>query len=88
MAHTHHPDSGILFKSIQVPFLQQAIELVKSAARSIPAIRWIGWDLAITPQGAVLIEGNGAPGFAALQVLTAALHPRGAGCRQQLAALG
>jgi hypothetical protein len=32
--------------------------LVKDAAAKFFPIRTIGWDLAITPKGAVIVEGN------------------------------
>ena len=85
--HAAHPDSGVRFTSVRIPYWEAAIEMVKAAAREIPEIRWIGWDVAITPAGPVLIEGNGAPTIGHVQLLVAAHDPEGAGCRRRLAVL-
>ncbi len=57
-----HPDTGIEFKGYQLPMHKQAIELAKKAALVVPEIRHVGWDVAITPDGPALIEGNDYPG--------------------------
>jgi len=44
-----------------VPHMDKAIALVKDAARLIPEMRYVGWDVAITVDGAAIIEGNNFP---------------------------
>lgn len=56
-----HPATGFVFKGARIPHVDKAIELVKSAARLIPEMRWVGWDVAITQDGAAIIEGNNYP---------------------------
>lgn len=56
-----HPATGFVFKGARIPHVDKAIELVKSAARLIPEMRWVGWDVAITRDGAAIIEGNNFP---------------------------
>lgn len=53
-----HPDTGVLFDGFKVPFYDQAIDVVKRAHKALPRIASIGWDVAITTEGPVLIEGN------------------------------
>ena len=53
-----HPDSGVVFAGSQLPFWQEVIDLCSRAATATPGLRSIGWDVAITPTGPVLIEGN------------------------------
>lgn len=53
-----HPVTGIDFIGFQVPFWSECIALVKQAAKRIPENRSIGWDVAITNEKPVLIEGN------------------------------
>jgi hypothetical protein len=53
-----HPQSGICLDGFQLPFWEDACNLVKDAAAKFFPIRTIGWDLAITPKGAVIVEGN------------------------------
>lgn len=53
-----HPVTGIDFIGFQVPLWEECIKLVKKAAWRIPENRSIGWDVAITNERPVLIEGN------------------------------
>ncbi len=57
-----HPDTGVAFVGYELPMLQEAIDLVKKAAFVIPQMRHVGWDVAITPDGPAIIEGNEYPG--------------------------
>lgn len=54
-----HPDSGQPFAGTVLPHWQEVLALVKQAAESLPWCHAIGWDVAITPDGPVLVEGNG-----------------------------
>lgn len=60
--YSEHPDTGITFCGYRIPMLDAAIELACRAAREIPQMRHIGWDVAITPDGPAIIEGNEYPG--------------------------
>lgn len=42
----------------QIPYWEEAIDMVKSASKIIPEIHSVGWDVAITEKGPILIEGN------------------------------
>lgn len=53
-----HPVSGVSIVGFQVPFWDEALEMVKNAALLNTDNRSIGWDVAITQQGPELIEGN------------------------------
>jgi hypothetical protein len=55
---TQHPVTKTVFENYSIPFLPQAKEMVLKAARLIPTLRLIGWDVAIGESGPVLIEGN------------------------------
>jgi hypothetical protein len=55
-----HPDTGELIEGFQLPFWPEVIDLVSRAQLDLPQLRTIGWDVAITEQGPLLIEGNGA----------------------------
>ena len=57
-----HPDSDFIFKDFLIPFFSEAYELVLNAVECIPD-RLIGWDVAITESGPVIIEGNITPGM-------------------------
>lgn len=55
-----HPDTKTPFGQ-QLPMKKQVMELLKSAASVIPKCHILGWDVALTPEGAMIIEIN--PGF-------------------------
>ncbi|MBP3501364.1 MAG: hypothetical protein J6J63_04015, partial [Oscillospiraceae bacterium] len=57
-----HPDTGIVFQGYQLPMVDEAIALAKKAARKVPQVGHVGWDVAITPSGPAIIEGNDFPG--------------------------
>lgn len=64
-----HPTTGVAFDGFPIPCFDQIQDLVLEAARLEDKILVIGWDVAITPEGPVLIEGNRRPGFGLSQVL-------------------
>lgn len=53
-----HPDSQISFAGIKLPYYEDTVELVKNAHAFLPDIPSIGWDVAITENGPLLLEGN------------------------------
>ena len=53
-----HPITGIPFEGFQLPFWTEALQMAKDAALFNTDNRSIGWDIAITPNGPELIEGN------------------------------
>ncbi|WP_193369771.1 sugar-transfer associated ATP-grasp domain-containing protein [Pelagibius marinus] len=55
---THHPDSGEQIADFPVPYLTEALELTKTVHRLLPYPRHLGWDVAISPDGPLLIEPN------------------------------
>lgn len=67
---TAHPASGVVFKGLQIPFIQEAERLVKDAARLVPGIRYVGWDIAITQEGPQFIEANHNPAYDFYQTRT------------------
>lgn len=53
-----HPDTGIRFNEFKIPYLQEAMEQAVFLHSKLPDIHSIGWDIAISPNGPVFIEGN------------------------------
>ncbi len=64
-----HPVSGIKFDGYKIPYFNEIIELTKKAALKFPKTIVIGWDVAITDKGPLIIEGNNGPGFDLPQVV-------------------
>ncbi|MFT3946711.1 MAG: sugar-transfer associated ATP-grasp domain-containing protein [Agriterribacter sp.] len=53
-----HPRTGINIVGFQVPYWRESIAFIKKVALVIPENKSVGWDIAITNNGVVLIEGN------------------------------
>lgn len=58
-----HPTHGFNMIGFKIPYFNEAIELCKKAGLVQDHIRYIGWDIAITPNGPVIVEGNELPGY-------------------------
>ena len=57
-AFTAHPETGVSFADVQIPFWSELRALVARAASILPGLPTLGWAVAITPDGPVLIEVN------------------------------
>ena len=53
-----HPDTGIVFSEFQIPKYHEALNLACRAHLLFYRIHSIGWDIAITEDGCMIIEGN------------------------------
>lgn len=56
--HLIHPGIQRSIVGMQIPYWPEVKALVVEAAQRLPQLRLIGWDVAITPQGPCLVEGN------------------------------
>lgn len=55
---TDHPQTGTPIVGFEVPFYAQVLSTLDTVARVIPEIPYVGWDIAISTTGPVIIEGN------------------------------
>lgn len=53
-----HPVTGHRIEGFQVPLYAETLAMVEDAARRLPTVPYVGWDIAITPDGAEIIEAN------------------------------
>ncbi len=60
-AHSHHPDSGAPIVGTVVPNWSALCELARQGARILKDTALIGWDLASTDDGAMIVEANYTP---------------------------
>ncbi|NLB55175.1 MAG: hypothetical protein GX811_05320, partial [Lentisphaerae bacterium] len=58
-----HPLSGMSFVGFKIPYWEETIKMVKEASKVVPEVGYVGWDVAVTPNGPILIEGNSFPGY-------------------------
>ncbi len=72
-----HPITGTSIIGFEIPFWKEAKEMCLKAAEKFPEMRFVAWDVAITPDGPTFIEGNSFPSHAIPQF--AAHYPDGIG---------
>jgi hypothetical protein len=74
----YHKDTGKKLSDLKVPFMSEVYDIVKKAAMRCPETQYIGWDVAVTKDGPVLIEGNGCSGYIdSLQEISNLYYNRG-----------
>ena len=53
-----HPETGQDFREFKLPLWEQVISLSKEAALKFLPLRTLGWDIAITEKGVLILETN------------------------------
>jgi len=53
-----HPVTGMKIKGYRMPQWEELKAMLEEAARMLPGLRYIGWDVAHTDRGWCIIEGN------------------------------
>jgi hypothetical protein len=80
---THHPMTNTKIVGFQLPFFEEAKAMCEEAMQTVPQLRYVAWDVALTPNGPRLIEGNSFPSHAVPQF--AAHYPDGIGILPEFA---
>jgi hypothetical protein len=52
------PGTGVRIAGVQLPDWEETVALVLRAATAFLPARSLGWDVALTPDGPVIVEGN------------------------------
>ncbi len=74
---TTHPMTGVPIIGFQIPSWEEVKQMCLAASKKVPQMKYIAWDVAITPNGPSFIEGNSFPSHAVPQF--AAHYPDGIG---------
>jgi Sugar-transfer associated ATP-grasp len=53
-----HPHTGQQCEGVVLPYWADALELVRRAALAFAMVRTLGWDIALTPDGPLVMEAN------------------------------
>lgn len=72
-----HPITGTPIIGFTIPYWEETKAMCLDAAKVVPQMGFIAWDVAITPDGPCFIEGNSFPSHAVPQF--AAHYPDGIG---------
>lgn len=75
--YTKHPITGTDIIGFTIPYFEEAKAMCLEAAKKVPQMRFVAWDVAITENGPTFIEGNSFPSHAVPQF--AAHYPDGIG---------
>ncbi len=65
--YTEHPIAKIKFDTVKVPYVKEAFDMALEAALVVPEVRYVGWDIAISENGPVILEGNEYPSYGLVQ---------------------
>lgn len=74
---TKHPMTDTPIVGFTIPYWEEAKAMCLEAAKKVPQMRFVAWDVAITLDGPTFIEGNSFPSHAIPQF--AAHYPDGIG---------
>ncbi len=55
---SRHPQTDVPFSGFEIPYFNDALELAKGLHGYLYGIHSVGWDIAITEAGPIIIEGN------------------------------
>lgn len=58
-----HPTTNTEIVGFIIPYFKEAIKMAVNASKVIPQVGLVGWDIAITDKGPLIIEGNQLPGY-------------------------
>lgn len=65
----YHPGFEKCVVGMKIPLWEKALDLVREAAKKIPQIRYVGWDIAITNTSVEIIEGNHNPYHGTFEIM-------------------
>lgn len=60
--YEEHPVTGAKIKGFQFPFWEDMKKMIEKAAKVVPEVGYVGWDVAFSDNGPLLVEGNDFPG--------------------------
>lgn len=75
--YTTHPSTGMAFEGFKIPLYAECVDFALRVAEVEPRMGYVGWDIAVTPGGPILVEANIIPGYDMPQ--NSAWHPQGEG---------
>ena len=71
-----HPVTGLVYEGFEIPYWEETVKLIKKLHPIIFGFATIGWDIAITEDGPVIVEINWNYSLKGIQVCNGGLKPR------------
>ena len=56
--HKRHPDSGAALEGVRIPRWRELCRSLVGAVETFPFLLYVGWDVVVTDDGFVVLEGN------------------------------
>ena len=72
--YANHPVTGEKIVGFQIPYWNEIVNMINKAGTIVDGVGYVGWDIAVTENGPILIEGNTAPAPNVLQTPYARYH--------------
>lgn len=73
---TQHPDSGFVFEGHNIPFFREAVDTCRDLHRYFDMFLLLGWDVAFTPTGIIILECNNISDLNAYQAVNGGMRAR------------
>ena len=64
-----HPGNDKLVVGLKIPMWDKVLNVVTQAAKMIPQVRYVGWDIAVTNENVEIIEGNHNPYHGTFEIM-------------------
>lgn len=61
--YSKHPITGHIIEGLVIENFEEIERFIIKASEVIPEVGYVGWDIAITDKGPIMIEGNNLPGY-------------------------
>ena len=61
--YEYHPVTKTKIKGFKIPMYDKVIKFVNDASEVVPEVGFVGWDISVTKDGPVMIEGNNLPAY-------------------------
>lgn len=68
ISYEKHPITNQQIAGTKIPMWDKAVEMVLECGKVVPEIGYTGWDVGMTPNGPLIVEGNHLPGHDAVQL--------------------
>ncbi|KPJ56535.1 hypothetical protein AMJ49_04640 [Parcubacteria bacterium DG_74_2] len=65
--YTSHPLTNYDFRNKKIKHFEKIIKIAERAGNLFPYLTFIGWDIALTNDGPIILEGNSSPGLTIIQ---------------------
>lgn len=68
LKYLKHPDTGFIFSQLEIPEWEKIKSFTLECASRLPQFKFLGWDIALTESGPIVIEANQGFGIDLFQV--------------------